>query len=319
MRRSLVPVLALLVALAGVTAIPVAAHGNHLSADAQVVDGHVVAERAFLLVDGYAVVHIDQGGSMGRAIGHKQLDAGPHSNLEIPVDEEFLSQIDGSATVWVTLHRSNGDGEFDPADDTPLIGIQGSAAGTTIPIQVADSGSVNVVARDFGEQRIDESAVEISRVELDDSGHLAVSNGDGDVVGSTALDAGVHENVTVDLDRSYYDSLAVNETTTLTASVYRDDDDGFDASADDPVTIAGTPVATEFTIQKVENASRTTSIVITAAETKEPNTVAPTSAEPASSTAASTTASPNSGPVPGFGVGATVLALLASLALVRRW
>lgn len=320
MRRYLAPVLACFVVLAGFAALPVVGHGNHLTADAQVVDDHVVVERSFMLQDGYAVVHIDEGGQMGQAIGHRKLSAGPDENYEIPVDEEFLSRIDGSAQVWVTLHRTDGDGEFEPNQDTPLTGVQGQAPGVTVPIHVSGDGNVNVVARAFGSQRIDRAAATVRRVETNRSGFVVLEDENGTVVGSTPVAAGTTENVTVDLERSFYDSLGENESATLTATVHRDDGDGA-FSADDPAMTAGaSPVASEFEVTKVANASRTTSVVVTATGTTVP---ASTTDEGPSTTsggeAVSTTGPEASGDSPGFGVLATVGGLLfAALAVVRR-
>jgi hypothetical protein len=321
MRRYLAPVLACVVVLAGFAALPVVGHGNHLTTDAQVVDDHVVVERSFMLQDGYAVVHIDQGGQMGRAIGHVNLTAGPDENYAIPVDEEFLSQIDGAATVWVTLHRSDGDGEFEPNQDTALTGIQGRAAGVVIPVDVSDDGGVNVVAREFGTQRIDEPAATVRRVETNRSGFVALEDENGTIVGSAPVESGGNANVSVDLDASFYDSLADNESATLTAAVYHDDGDGaFAPDVDRLVTAGGTTVATEFEVTKVANASRTTSVVVTATGTTVP---ASTTDEGASTSAdggvASATGSDGSGESPGFGVLAAVgVALLVALAVVRR-
>ena len=320
MRRYLAPAVACLVVLAGFAALPVVGHGNHLTTDAQVVDDHVVVERSFLLQDGYAVVHIDQGGQMGRAIGHRELSAGPGENYEIPVDEAFLSQIDGTARVWVTLHRSDGDGEFEPGEDTPLTGLQGRASGVVVPIRVSDDGNVNVVAREFGTQRVDEPAATVRRVETNRSGFVVLADENGTVVGSEPVAAGTTENVTVELNRSFYDSLGENESATLTATVHRDDGDGAFSAADPAVTAGSSAVASAFEVTKVANASRTTSVVVTATGTTVP---ASTTAVGASATAgggeASTPGTDASDGSPGFGVLAAVVAVLASVvALVGR-
>jgi hypothetical protein len=321
MRRYLPPVVACLVVLAGFAALPVVGHGNHLTADAQVVDDHVVVERSFMLQDGYAVVHIDEGGQMGRAIGHRALSAGPGENYEISVDEAFLSQIDGAARVWVTLHRTDGDGEFEPNQDTPLTGVQGRAPGVVVPIYVSGDGNVNVVAREFGTQRIDRAAATVRRVETNRSGFVALADENGTVVGSAPVAAGTSENVTVDLERSFYESLGENESATLTATVHRDDGDGsFAPDADSVVTAGGTPVASEFEVTKVANASRMTSVVVTATGTTVPeSTTDDEGTDAPSGSAEATTGTDASSGSPGFGVLAAVgAALVAALAIVRR-
>ncbi|NHN41063.1 hypothetical protein G9C85_05355 [Halorubellus sp. JP-L1] len=329
MRRSVAPAVACLVVLAALTAIPVAGHGNHVTTDAQVVDDHVVVERSFVLADGYAVVHLDQAGQMGRVLGHVELSAGPDENYEIPVDEEFLSQVDGAATVWVTLHRSDGDGEFEPNQDTPLTGLQNQPAGVTVPIRVSDDGNVNVAAKDFSSQRIDSPSVTVRRVESNASGFVAVESGNGTVVGTAPVEAGVTENVSVPLSASFYEGLAENESASLTATMYRDDGDGeFQADADEVVRAGGTPVASEFGVTKVRNASRTTSVVVTATGTTVPRTTTAATgggessgSEPGTDAASGSTdgsgASGGSGELPGFGVVAVLFAALAAVVAVR--
>jgi len=320
MRRYLAPVVACLVVAAGFAALPVVGHGNHLTTDAQVVDDHVVVERSFLLQDGYAVVHVDEGGRMGEAIGHRELAAGPSENYRIPVDESSLSQLDGTARVWVTLHRSDGDGEFEPGEDTPLTGVQGRASGVVVPIRVSDDGNVNVVARAFGTQRIDGPAATVRRVETNRSGFVVLADENGTVVGSRSIAAGTTENVTVALNRSFYDSLGENESATLTATVHRDDDDGA-FSADDPAVTAGSSaVASEFEVTRVANASRTTSVVVTATGTTVPaSTVAEGASTTTSAGEASTTGPTSSDGSPGFGVLAAVgVVLLATVVVARR-
>jgi hypothetical protein len=320
MRRYLAPVMACFVVLAGFAALPVVGHGNHLTTDAQVVDDHVVVERSFLLQDGYAVVHIDQGGQMGRAIGHRALSAGPDENYEIPVDEEFLSQIDGTARVWVTLHRTDGDSEFEPNQDTALTGLQGRAAGVVVPIRVGDDGNVNVVAREFGTQRIDQPSATVRRVETNRPGFVVLEDGNGTVVGSAPVAAGTTANVTVDLQGSFYDSLGENESATLTATVYRDDGDGaFAPDADRAMTAGSTPVASEFEVTKVANAARTTSVVVTATGTTVPASTVDEQPSTTDDDGGSTARTDASGGSPGFGVLAWVgAALLVAIAVVRR-
>jgi hypothetical protein len=319
MRRYLPPVLACVVVLAALAALPVAGHGNHLTADAQVVDDHVVVERSFMLQDGYAVVHIDKGGQLGQPIGHVALKAGPDENYEIAVDEEFLSQVDGVAKVWVALHRTDGDGEFEPNQDTPLTGLQGRVAGSVVPIYVSDDGNVNVVARDFGSQRIDDASATVRRVESNRSGFVALEDANGTVVGSAPISAGTNANVSVPLASSFYDSLERNESAELTAVVYHDDDgDGeFDANADRRVTVGGTPVASTFGVTKVADASRSTSIVVTATGTTAPAPTT-TAGEPSTTAAdGSTTASGDAGGASGFGAVAAAVAVATALVALR--
>jgi PGF-CTERM protein len=131
----------------------------------------------------------------------------------------------------------------------------------------------------------------------------------------------VNANVSVDLDASFYDSLADNESATLTATVYHDDGDGtFAPGADRLVTAGGTAVASTFEVTKVPNADRTTSIVVTATGTTVPAaTTTDDATAPADDPADSATDPTDSGETPGFGALATAAAALAAaLALARR-
>lgn len=301
-------VVALLVALAAVGAVPVVGHGNHVSADPQVVDDHLVVESSFLAnrAGGYAVVHVDEGGRIGKPVGHVEVRTGREQAYAIDVNESFLSQVEGTASVWVVLHGTDGDGEFEPGDDEPIRGIGTGPASDRVRIAVGDEGNVNVAnGGGFGATAIDEPAVTLRRVETDGGGVVAVEH-NGSVVGTATVDAGVSENVTVSLEESFYDGLTMNESVPLRATVYREDGGGERTA----VAVGDETVSTRFDVKRVPDADRSTSIVVTATGT--------TTSDGGDATTASPSTESTSGPTPGFGVAAAVLAALLGAAAVRR-
>jgi MYXO-CTERM domain-containing protein len=301
-------VVALVVVLAAVGAVPVVGHGNHVSANPQVVDDHLVVESSFLAnqAGGYAVVHVDEGDRIGKPVGHVRVRNGREEAYAVPVDESFLSKVEGTASMWVVLHGTDGDGEFEPGDDEPIRGIGTGPAGDRVRIAVGTEGNVNVASGGgLGATAIDEPAVTVRRLETNASGVVAIEHG-GSVVGTASVDAGVNENVTVSLDESFYDDLAMNESVQLRATVYREDDAGERTA----VAVGDERVSTRFEVTRVADADRSTSIVV-------PATDAPTTDGGGETTAPSST-EPGSGPTPGFELAAAALAALLAVAAVRR-
>ncbi|EMA44682.1 DUF7282 domain-containing protein [Halococcus saccharolyticus] len=293
MRRALA-VAACCVLVIGAT--PASAHGQHLSADAQYADnGTVVIESLFTATGGFLVLHADDGGEPGAPIGHTPIEYGYETGLTVNVSDEAWQAWNGPRTVWAVLHLDDGDGEFDPADDEPAPAFGGSAK-QSFAVGKRAAGPASVVASGFGSQPTN-SSVTIERVALGRDGAVVVrADRDGEpgaVVGRTALAAGVHENVSVTLDRSYY----------------RDQDSRFGlwatvAERGSPVMIDSGPVASDFTVRKAANTTETDATTATATSAR--------------STTGTSEASTTEGP--GFGLAASVLVIAGTvaLALARR-
>ncbi|PSP55414.1 hypothetical protein BRC82_05600 [Halobacteriales archaeon QS_1_67_19] len=252
--RLLVLAVVCLVASAGLAT----AHGNHLSVDAQLSeDGTVVVENLFLQEGGYLAIHADDD-SPGAVLAHKQLGSGFTSAVAITIDEEFWSEVDDTATVWATLHRDDGDNEFEPDGDDEIFRSFGGFAGSEFTVGKHSEGRAYVVAASaYGvRQQVDGPAVTVANVSLAEPGYVVVRTVDrdyspGEVIGRARLDAGTHRNVTVEIDESAYESL--DERFRLYAMVYADDGDGeFDPEADSPVTVGGEPVGSLFDLQKTD-------------------------------------------------------------------
>ncbi|WP_435347143.1 DUF7282 domain-containing protein [Haloarchaeobius sp. HRN-SO-5] len=324
MRRALALLLAFVLASTaalGAFVTPVAAHGNHVSVDPQVSDdGTVVVESLYSLSGGFLVVHQDQAGQPGRPVGNVTLPQGLHTGFPVQIDAQHWQDHQGNRTYWVVLHRdTDGDGEFDPRVDRPVEGFHGGPVRARVPVRKSDAGSARVLAADVDGQRIDSPSLTVSRVELDRPGTLVVrpieGGTPGDVVGTRALDPGVHERPTVELDASYFESLAVGDTPRVHVAIYeRDGTDG--PRSDAPLSVGGDPVATRFAVEKVADAQATTQPLINTPEpTSEP---ADTSTGTPNASATTADGGSASGAVPGFGVAGALVAALVVVALGRR-
>ncbi|WP_435318617.1 DUF7282 domain-containing protein [Haloarchaeobius sp. TZWSO28] len=326
MRRPLPLLVGVLVVAAAVVVVtPAAAHGNHLSVDAQVSsDGTIVVESMFMTNPGHLVVHQNQGGEIGPPLGNAYVQQGFHSDFAVAIGDQYWADQDGTRSYWLVLHRDDGDGEFEPGTDTPIQGIAGNYAGQQVAVGKSADGAVRVVTGGFTTQRVDAGAVTVRRVDLDRPGYVVLRNvtddgSTGEIVGTTALDAGSHGNVSVPLSESFFDSLSVNKSTELEAVLYASDGDGsFAADSDDPITVGDETVSSRFDIRKVENAQATTQPLI---NTPEPTTTA-AATETSSATVPGTQSGSESGDqqsaVPGFTGATGVLALVAGIALLLR-
>ena len=273
----------LLVVAAGVAA----AHGNHATATPQVsANGTVVVERAVAAESAHLVLRADDGGAPGPVLGSRSLDRGRHTGVRVQFDPGAWDRVTDNTTVWAVLHADDGDGEFDPEADDMLLRF-GDPAGDRLPLRRGDA-PVTVATVGSGDAA---DGIPVAVTSLARPGHLAVypaTNGtDGDPLGSLSLPAGHHTDLTVPLDGRPNGSVLV--------VVHADDGDGeFDPTADPPVRVSGTPVASRYDPSARQSVSVTT----------------PTPGEEPGRTATDATGS-------GFGASAALLALLTIAAVVR--
>lgn len=337
MRRSpdsaaVLALLALALLLSPISGLAAGHGSNHLGADPQAsADGVVRMESVFATEDGFIVIYRDRGGERGEVLAHRPFSASTHDVFDVPVEvgDEAWTDLSRNATLRAVLHGDDGDGEFEPASDPPLTSFSGVAGdsfvvrrGTTAYVGAASGADV---------QRSADGTVEVRSVRLPDRGYVVLRNssggGPGEVVGVTALDAGSHANVSVDLDEGFFADRPANATFSVWAHAYVDDGDGEFDEADRPVRAGNETVGTRFGVEKRSTGSTPTptpeegSLVRTATPTDTPGASTPTSARP--STTHSSPASPTAGTArdgTGFGPAATLaaLAVLAGGALVRR-
>ncbi len=84
----------------------------------------VVIGLASLKDGGYVVIHEESEGKPGSIIGSSALlDSGDHNNTGITL---LRPSVNGEG-LFAMLHKDNGDGIFNPADDAPISGSDGNS------------------------------------------------------------------------------------------------------------------------------------------------------------------------------------------------
>ena len=290
------------------------AHVNGVAADAQVsANGTVVVEDTLILSDGYAVVHrTDEDGDPGEVIGVREMDAARiYQGLRIPIDDAVWADWQGNHSVWVTLHREEAGAGFDPDQDPIQRNSFREISGTRFTL-AKGSAEASVLAAAFETQTTDDQTVRLRRVALPRDGRVVVrpdtTTGLGPVVGSTALPAGVHRNVTVALDRSVFDTE--NRTTRLFAALHA-------GESAEPIRAGSDPVGSYFPVRDTRGLENATddqdSLVVTPTPTPtDVNT--PTRAETTTTDTTSTPAADG----PGFGLALAVVGVAVAVFARRR-
>jgi hypothetical protein len=295
-------------------------HGNHIEADSQhSADGTVVVEAVRPLLDGFVVLHGDDNGSIGEPIGHRpvDIDDGYQSGFTVELDDAVWADWSGNETVWVVFHENNGDPSFSPEED-PVVTTFGSVPGRSITVSKADH-EASVVAERSRPQTSTGESVTISRAALGQDGYLVLrteSGTEGEIVGVKPLTAGVHEDVTVEVNDSVFDTN--RSIIGLHAQLYADDGDGTFSAADRPIRAGDEIVSSLFLVRHVENASVTTTRAV---RTPTDDDVVTPTPNPATTTPTTTSTPNSSSGIPGFGLAQAALAGLAFLvgaALVAR-
>ena len=306
--------------LAATAVVPVAAHVNDVEADDQrSADGTLRLEWEFVGTDGWVVVRADDGGDPGEVLGHRRVtpETAFRTDTTVEIDENAWASVEDSREVWVVLH-SEGEGEgFDPEEDPLQTGFSGEPAGTRVTVERA-AAPTSVAAQGFGAETSTDGTVTVRRVELAEAGHVAVHRVDGDIaanvadedvgeaVGSVKLSAGVHENVTVDLEESFREEASGE---TLLAAVVYAGDGAFGDDGTTAVTAGGSLVNTVFGVKLRGSNSTGPTPTPTPEEADVVNTPEPT---------ATTTSTEGNGAGPGPATMGLALAVAATLAAVRR-
>jgi PGF-CTERM protein len=321
-------------------------HSNHLAVDAQVsADGTVVLESGFATGEAFIVVRTVSGGDPGDVVGVTPFPSPGEfrSPVDVSLDDDAWAATDGSRRLWALLYEdTNGNGEYDAGTDERLYNF-GSPAGDRFTL-AAGEAPAHVVVQGQGALESTDGTVTVRQVALPEDGRLVVRASEdgspGEVVGSRALDAGTHRDVTVPLDAAFFDGQ--DDRFGLHAQVYVDGD---------PVTAGGNAVGSRFFVTKPPGATAAPDAATNgttgpsddptptddgpavntpettptddgpAVNTPEPTTDATATPAP-ERTGASASASPSpdttSGDGPGFGVAAAVVALLTGGLLARR-
>lgn len=330
MQRSGALVLAAALVLSLVAVVPASAHINDVSADAQVSpDGTVVAESVFVARDGWIAVFADADHT--EVLGYRRLEAdGFQKDVTVGIDAEHWAEFD-EATVHVALLNDDDDGEFEPNGDDDVLTTFGNAASEAVPLRKGPRALVTEEA--FSPDWVNESTLTLRRVTLPEAGHVVVRNAStGETLGSTALGAGRHEAVDVELDEAA--AFDGNGNYRLRATLHGDDGDGAYQSSDPDVTANGTVVSTRFRVRRGGAGGSTATGTTTAAAASDSPTPTesfvntptasptPTGESAAGTTVGDgpTTGGDTAGDGAGFGVAVAVAGLVGAglLALVRR-
>lgn len=89
---------------------------------------------------GWLAIHDSNDGAPGRILGARRLQSGEHSQVTV----ELLRGTEDGHNYIAVLHSDDGDGVFDYAKDTPLIGFDGN------PITMEFEVSTNAPESDIG-------------------------------------------------------------------------------------------------------------------------------------------------------------------------
>lgn len=237
--------------------MPVAGHGNYVSTDHQVTDdGTVRIELVVTVTDAVAVLRTNDGGEPGAVIGHRVIGDGfVHPDLEIQIDESHWEPMSGNTTVWVVLHRNDGDESFDPDEDPALETPEGDIVATQFTVRRSQAGKVNIQVETDHAEETNTSTVTVRRVELATPGYLVVRANEhgtpGRVIGHTPLDAGVHRDITIAYNESYYRHQP--EQFSLWIGVHRNDgDESFDPTDDSPILVDGKPIVSQVALKRTD-------------------------------------------------------------------
>ncbi len=184
----------------------------------------VTVDEVTLPEGGFVTIHDDtltDGETLGSVVGTSAyLDSGTHENVTVHLDEAI-----SGGTFHAMAHRdTDGDRAY------TFVSSNGEADGpyTVDGNVVMDNANVTVSASvTFAEQPTDGTTVVVDRVELSDGGFVTVHNSsllDGAVFESISgtsdyLEAGVHENVRIELDEP------LTEAETLVPMAHRDTND----------------------------------------------------------------------------------------------
>lgn len=98
------------------TTIDTAVFSDYIHVSDQVADETVAVALVTLETNGWVVVHEEQNGFIGNALGAKRKDAGTYTGVTIPL----LRSTTAGARYWIVLYSDNDDRQFNLTDDFPL-------------------------------------------------------------------------------------------------------------------------------------------------------------------------------------------------------
>jgi hypothetical protein len=227
---------------------------NAIQADDQTLEDPttVLVAKVVADVDGFVVIHADDGGSPGEVIGHVAVTAGETTDIEVGLEREA---VDGE-TLYAMLHVDDpADGEYTFGDgedeDAPALDAAGAVVVDSFKVSVGEEITPSVDVLD--QELTNPLEVNIASVTAAADGYIVIHEADenGELVvapaiGFAAVSQGENSNVRVTLDREAVDGE------TLFAMLHTEDggNDTYDGPADDAPVLGedGNPIAPDFTV-----------------------------------------------------------------------
>lgn len=91
---------------------------EHLYVSDQAMSNGILIDRVVFDEPGYIVVHAESGGAPGRIVGSSVFfEPGQYSDASVTLEED----LEAGSTLYAMIREDNGDGEFDPRDDDPVV------------------------------------------------------------------------------------------------------------------------------------------------------------------------------------------------------
>lgn len=186
-------------------------------------DGVLLVDSVLSNNPGWLVVHnVTDDGTLGQMVGIVHVEPGLSRDVPIP-----LWWREATSQLMVTLHEDNGRlNEFEPEIDTQMVVAQE-------PIEASVTVALPVDVLVYDQPLDSDGLVTIDRATVPDDGWLAVYYDDGGVpgliIGYAALEAGVNEQIKVDVIDS-----AVTELLYIVLHHDSNGDGEFDIPLNDP-------------------------------------------------------------------------------------
>ncbi|MAZ67701.1 hypothetical protein CL652_02955 [bacterium] len=92
------------------------AESTNIEVRDQIAGERVAVASATLSSDGWIVIHEENNGLIGNALGAVRRNAGTYQNIEVPLLRSTIANL----RYWVVLYSDNGDKQFSLRDDFPL-------------------------------------------------------------------------------------------------------------------------------------------------------------------------------------------------------
>jgi plastocyanin len=219
--------------------------------DQPIVDGSITVGEAISNGPGWLVIHAQQDGRPGSVLGYSALADGSNADVKVAIDVEAATE-----TLYAMLHMDSGQiGIYEfPGDDVPVT-VDGSVV---TPAFMVTGGlpSADVPSVTVQDQEISEANVLIAEAVSVGPGWLVIhaqqDGRPGPVLGFAALEDGLNQDVSVEIDTA-------NVTAVLYAMLHTDAGQigTYEFPGDDiPVTVDDQVVSPSFGVQSpVEEAT----------------------------------------------------------------